>query len=173
MITGDLVCPITSDTAKDVTIRAEAEDGISYVYETAMEVGAKEYRLGFLKSGSYRLDVSANACELTGASQQVTVVSGQAVQAAPVTVKNNAGDVEGMVTDGAGEALSGVTVTLTKGADVFHTVTGEDGKYRLKDLAAGTYELTLEKEGYLAPGKSVVEVVIGKTTAVPDRKSVV
>ncbi len=167
MITGDLVCPITSDTAKDVTITAEAEDGISYVYETAMEVGAKEYRLGFLKSGSYRLDVSANACELTGASQQVTVVSGQAVQAAPVTVKNNAGDVEGMVTDGAGEPLSGVTVTLTKGADVFHTVTGEDGKYRLKDLAAGTYELTLEKEGYLAPGKSVVEVVIGKTTAVP------
>ena len=56
--------------------------------------------------------------------------------------------VFGFVNNEDDDALSGVTVTLDGAEDSESTVTDEDGFFEFRNLSAGDYTLTCEKEGY-------------------------
>ena len=60
------------------------------------------------------------------------------------------GTISGVVTDLTGAVMPGVTVTATsQPAGSSQTATTDDGgRYRIADLAAGTYELSFAREGF-------------------------
>jgi len=119
-----------------------------------------------IKTGNYTLTVTANACDFTNASQEITVTAGSTVNAEVVSVVNKAGDVTGKITDNKGNGIAGVTVTLTMDDSVITTTTGSDGTYKVSDIKAGTYSLSVEKAGYIAPDAKDVVVVTNETTEV-------
>ena len=72
------------------------------------------------------------------------------------------GNVRGKVRDESGNAMSGVTVqvrALKKG-----DYTGKDGRYDLKDISSGTYEIEVSILGYKTEKKTVNIVDNGETT---------
>src|SRR5215213_1695145 len=56
----------------------------------------------------------------------------------------------GSVTDNAGSAVAGATVTLkNEGTNVsLTTVTGDSGAYSFDLIQVGTYQVTVEKQGF-------------------------
>jgi hypothetical protein len=74
------------------------------------------------------------------------------------------GVIRGVVVDEAIRPLAGAKVTL-KGETTGEAVTGETGVFGFDDLAAGTYFLTIHKQGY-ADTQQSAEVVAG--VAEPD-----
>src|SRR5258708_12629307 len=68
--------------------------------------------------------------------------------------------LQGVVTDSAGGAVPGASVTLTsKETNQSHTaMTSESGVYTIPGLAPGTFNLTVEKTGFAK--KILAEVVI-------------
>lgn len=108
--------------------------------------------------GSYTLPVPAGdytvAASATGydsSSQPVTVAEGAttpAVFSLQSTTTGGSGIIFGFVNDEEDDALKGVTVTLD-GAEYSESVeTDEDGGFVFRNLSAGEYTLTCEKEGY-------------------------
>ena len=65
------------------------------------------------------------------------------------------GTVEGTVTDAAGGALPGVTVTLTSDRGAQSAVTGEDGMFRFGLLAPGDYTVGASLEGFRGAEQAV------------------
>ncbi|HEV2149459.1 MAG TPA: TonB-dependent receptor [Longimicrobiaceae bacterium] len=84
--------------------------------------------------------------------------------AAAPPLATQAGAVAGRVTDAASQApVAGATVTAsTGGAAVGDAVTGQDGRYRIANLAPGTYALTITQSGY-EPRRGTVRVGAGAT----------
>jgi Fe(3+) dicitrate transport protein len=80
------------------------------------------------------------------------------------------GAVDGVVSDGSGEALSGARVTLRRAAQGFErsVETGSEGRFHIEAPFRGDYELTAEREGFsverrrvaLEPGRSVGDLRI-------------
>src|SRR4029079_6083020 len=62
--------------------------------------------------------------------------------------------IGGRVTDAQGQALPGVTVTLSGPQGEKSTVTDEDGRYRFGLLQAGAYTLAAKLEGMGSSEKS-------------------
>ena len=94
----------------------------------------------------------------------ITVGPGQSyLMERTIVMSRGTGVVRGEVTDGAGAALGGVTVTASNGAVVGQTLTVDSGGlYSLGGLAApGTYVLTFSKDGYES---EVVSVSITRAT---------
>lgn len=87
--------------------------------------------------------------------------SGAAAQAAA-----NAGSIAGRVTESeGGKAASGVRVQAVSGLKVAAVVvSGEDGRYRIGGLAAGTYAVVAMRIGYAAKRADGVVVRAGATT---------
>lgn len=72
------------------------------------------------------------------------------------------GSIIGTVVDAAtGEPVSTVSVSLEPGGK--SAITGSDGNYMFSELEAGTYTLTLRKEGY-TPASKTLEVTAGGQT---------
>ena len=77
------------------------------------------------------------------------------------------GEVLGRIVDQHGNALPGVTVTLTSKATVtpILTTTGSDGQYRITNIQPGEYTLTSELSG-LATSSIGVTVRVGSSTKI-------
>ena len=84
------------------------------------------------------------------------------------TVGTTAGALVGAATDATGEALSGVTVTLSSAA-VMATrtlVTGLDGLYRFPALPPGEYRLVFTLGGFQTITRQGIYVGLGSTATV-------
>ena len=108
--------------------------------------------------GSYALPVpagdytvTASATGYDSSSQPVTVVDGAATPAnfsLQSTTTGGNGIIFGFVNDEEDDALKGVTVTLD-GAEYSESFeTDEEGYYEFRNLSAGDYTLTYEKDGF-------------------------
>ena len=83
---------------------------------------------------------------------------------APVAAQTDQARVMGLVTDGSGGALPGVTVTVQAGSRSSSVITDEVGRYLTPWLAPGTYTVTFTLSGFatrafrvqLAAGQTVV-----------------
>ncbi|MQA92643.1 MAG: hypothetical protein GEU90_20880 [Gemmatimonas sp.] len=76
--------------------------------------------------------------------------------------------ISGVVEDQAGGVIPGVTVTATNTATgVSRTeVTDGEGRYRLRDLALGTYEVRAELPGFQAGVRRGIELTMGREAVV-------
>lgn len=88
-----------------------------------------------------------------------------AVLAVPATVRAQTGAVAGRVTDSTtATPLPGATVRVLSGSNtVGQATTGEDGSYRVSNLAAGTYDVSITRLGFSARRVARVQVVEGQT----------
>lgn len=76
------------------------------------------------------------------------------------------GDLFGTVTDNDGEALPGVTVTLTGIGAPRIQVTNAEGHYRFLNLPPGKYQLLFALEGFSTVEYPNVVVAIGRTSTI-------
>ena len=101
-------------------------------------------------AGSYTLIASATG--YTPSPQTVTVEAGVATEAVfllqPETIPGGNSFIFGFVNDEDDEALQGVTVTLDGAENSESAETDEEGYYEFRNLSAGDYTLTYEKEGF-------------------------
>lgn len=166
---GSIEIPVTSDTAKKLVIRAvEKTDKTVYEYECEAEKDENTVVLvSPVKSGTYTLTVMADSCQITGSNQEITVTAGQKAAAAQITVTNLGGTVTGTVTDEKGSGIAGAAVKLEQNGSIIEAVTDADGRYRIENIAEGTYLLTIEKSGYNTPESIPVTVTRNETVTVP------
>ncbi|MDN2502752.1 carboxypeptidase regulatory-like domain-containing protein, partial [Nocardia nova] len=116
--------------------------------------GAGAYRLSAPDLGNHVLIVSAEGHQPAA----VNVAIGAEPQTADLTLLG-AGELSGIVTEGPGRPLAGVTVTLTdrRGEVVGAAVTGPDGAYACHGIVAGTYTL-VAVAGYRRPDATTLTV---------------
>ena len=83
-------------------------------------------------------------------------LSGKAVLVRAIALGDSTqtGTVTGRVTDAkTGQGIVGASVALT--GTRWHATTGDDGRYRLEDVTAGGYTLTVSRIGYAKQSQSV------------------
>jgi len=87
-----------------------------------------------------------------------------AVMTAPAAALAQTGSIAGRVTDSTSAApLPGATVRVLSGTNtVGQATTGDDGSYRVASLAAGTYEVSVTRLGFLARRITGVQVADGQ-----------
>jgi iron complex outermembrane receptor protein len=86
----------------------------------------------------------------------------------PAAVSAQTGAIAGKVADTTTSVpLSGATIRAMSGATTAGSATaGEDGSYRLANLATGTYDVVVQRLGYLLRRIPNVRVVAGQTTTI-------
>ena len=83
----------------------------------------------------------------------------------PLLAQQTTGNISGRALDPQGSAMPGVTVTA-KNPQTGYTravVTDAEGIYRLSALPIGTYDLTIELQGFSTMEKQGVVVSVGQT----------
>lgn len=75
------------------------------------------------------------------------------------------GEISGTVTDEKGEPLPGASVTYDKNGTLQGAVTDVDGRYRLKPLDAGKYDITYSYVGFKKEIHREVSVSSGQITS--------
>ncbi|MGH9456831.1 MAG: carboxypeptidase regulatory-like domain-containing protein, partial [Thermoanaerobaculia bacterium] len=86
--------------------------------------------------------------------------------AAAALAQVQTGNVFGRVVDSGGEALPGVTVTLTGVGAPQVFVTDDEGRFRFLNLSPGTYAIEAQLEGLGRVTRSNIAVNVGRTTDV-------
>lgn len=77
------------------------------------------------------------------------------------------GNMFGTVVDNQGQALPGVTVTLTVATRPPQVqVTDAMGRFRFPDLPPGSYSLRAELEGFAPKELSGIEIRVGRNTEI-------
>ncbi|MCP3964331.1 MAG: hypothetical protein GY719_41415 [bacterium] len=76
------------------------------------------------------------------------------------------GNLYGKVTDTQGEALPGVTVTLTGPQATQVQVTNAEGQFRFLSLGPGKYQMTAELEGFSTVEYPNVTIAVGRNTTI-------
>lgn len=90
---------------------------------------------------------------------QALVRAGETVDAGPADcVINGLSNIEGQIcANSVGIWLSGAKVTTTAGSSTFTTTTGIDGKFTLRGLPPGTYDVTAQKGAYQVGFRATTE----------------
>lgn len=86
--------------------------------------------------------------------------------ALPAVAQLQTGDLYGTVTDDQGEALPGVTVTLSGIGAPKVQITNAEGQYRFLSLAPGRYQLSAELEGFSTVEYPNIVIGVGRSTTV-------
>jgi len=83
-----------------------------------------------------------------------------------VAAQGTTGSISGTITDPQKAMMPGVTVTVTNAETGSQRtqVTDEHGRYRVLDLAPGTYQVQAELQGFLKVVRNQLIVAIGKDT---------
>jgi len=76
------------------------------------------------------------------------------------------GNLYGEVVDNQGEALPGVTVTLSGNGPTQIQVTNAEGQFRFLGLAPGNYQLTAELEGFSTVEYPNISIQVGRNTSI-------
>jgi hypothetical protein len=86
---------------------------------------------------------------------------------APPVHAQTAGTIAGVVTDGSGAVLPGVTVTARNtGTGLMRTtLTGEEGRYAVPSLSPGPYEVRAELDGFVPHVRRNIYLAVGETQA--------
>lgn len=79
---------------------------------------------------------------------------------------SDSGTLYGSVTDDQGEALPGVTTTLTGDGPPQLQVTDAEGKFNFPELAPGTYVLSAELEGFSPIKYPNISIAAARTTTI-------
>lgn len=134
-------------------ISGKAVSGVSVTLDgySATTKGAGDYTFANLTPGSYSITLLKEGYEM--ASRSITLAEGLNelnVALTPVYVPPPAkANLSGQITDATtGRPIEGAKVTL----DSQVKYTDVDGIYAFFDLTPGTYNITIEKEGYITYG---------------------
>ena len=78
--------------------------------------------------------------------------------------QSGSGEVNGIVTDASGAAVSGAIVTITNPATGFNRVlkTNDGGVYSAPALNPGAYTVKVERQGFQAQSRAGVEIQVGQ-----------
>jgi len=128
---------------------------------TTADAGTGSYSLNE-RPGTYRIQASAYgyATEV----RDVELAAGRTAKVDFALVPADAGSVTGTVVDAGGARLAGATVSLD-GTPLDPVQTGADGTFAFPAVAAGSYDLTVDKDGY-QPFSTRVDVTAGEATDV-------
>src|ERR1700677_2262002 len=76
--------------------------------------------------------------------------------------------ISGTVTDSAGAAIAGATVTLhnTETGMERHQITDNAGRYAVLSVPIGTYTLKVQKEGFATQDRTGIVLVVGQSAKV-------
>ncbi len=127
-----------------------------------------KYQINDVPAGTYKVYCGADGYQPTSVENVVVVASQATTQDFTLTAVSTpvTGVIEGAVKDADGKPIAGAKVaaavaTSSRGGrpnTAGSAVTGSEGRYRIPDLAAGTYTLTCSKDGYqTATGDATVE----------------
>src|ERR1700742_3832400 len=72
------------------------------------------------------------------------------------------GTIGGTITDAAGAAIPGATITATGQTGTRAAITSEDGIFRIENLDPGTYSVRVEQTGFKAALANNVTVYVGR-----------
>ena len=121
----------------------------------ADEPGVVSFALADLPTpATYRLRVTANSPDFAPLVFEVRVDGGGATELNPLRPASEPGRLGGLVVDGSGRPLGGVTVRVSSGDTSLESVTptrggGDEGRFEIIGLPTpGVYTITYEKEGY-------------------------
>ncbi len=101
------------------------------------------------------------------AQQTITVSAGQSAQVS-ITLATQA-TVAGTVTDSSGNPISGAEVYVQLSSNlqqIYSTTTAGDGTYSLLGIPAGTYDVTIFSQGYLADTQTAISAAAGQQATV-------
>ena len=104
-------------------------------------------------------------------SRFLCLVLAISINATPAIARAQNGSIGGRVTDTTTSApLSGAIVRALSGTSTAGSViAGEDGSYRITNLAPGTYDIVITRLGYLARRVPAVRVTAGQNTQIDVR----
>lgn len=143
-----------------VTVTATSTSDFSKVYTTTSDEDGSYYFLS-LDSGIYSIKLQKEGF-ISDASQQVSLENGKISSVKTITLKNESSTISGTVALTGGTDYTAIQVLVMNSATstTFNTTTDRNGKYVVKNLTAGTYELIFSKGGY--GSVTVKDVQIGK-----------
>ncbi|MCA0989644.1 carboxypeptidase regulatory-like domain-containing protein [Guptibacillus algicola] len=106
-----------------------------------------EYSFPSVKTGSYTIVVSATGFQ---SAEKGVIVEGNKTSTANFVLEPNPGNVQGTVTNEAGDPISGALVEVLNvaGTTIGRAVTNASGAYAISDLAPGDYKLRVSKDLY-------------------------
>lgn len=98
----------------------------------------------------------------------IVVLCVTALMPAAALAQTGNSTLTGLVRDGSGAALPGVTVTATSDATgvTFQTVTNNEGQYRVAALVPGRYRLDASCDGFEPFVQRAIDLAVGQTLAV-------
>jgi hypothetical protein len=76
------------------------------------------------------------------------------------------GNLYGQVTDDQGEAVPGVSLTLSGPGATRVQVADAEGQFRFLELAPGSYRLLAELEGYSTVEYPAIVIAVGRNTTI-------
>lgn len=128
----------TGEPLSSVTI------GIAPTEKRVQTAGDGSYILKNLKTGTYIFWAYKDGYEYI--EEEVVLMAGKPMQL-DIAMEQQPCTIQGVVTDKeTGESIPDVTILL-QGLDL-QAITEQDGSYKLKGLYAGTYIITVKKNGY-------------------------
>jgi len=87
--------------------------------------------------------------------------------APPADAQLATGNIYGIVTDQSGAALPGAGVNVKGPGGSFTTTSGTDGRFRILNLAPGTYKMTTTLVGFTTVNRDSVVVATGVNVDIP------
>src|SRR5690242_1001829 len=101
----------------------------------------------------------------TSLSTIAAAVAGAFVLAATASAQTSTGGIRGIVRDGTGAVLVGVTVEAAGPARMGTAVavTDNDGAYRLENLPVGQYSVTFSISGFTTVKQEGIRVEVGRS----------
>ncbi|NED93734.1 hypothetical protein G1H11_00205 [Phytoactinopolyspora alkaliphila] len=134
----------------DVSVGGLAEP-VSTITVTDGSVGS--FAIAGLDAGSYTLTFTRDGYQEQ--TVPVTVTGDAPVPPVNVVMPAASGEIAGRVTDSEGEQLAGIEVSATDGREVWSTTSTAGGRYRISELPAGTYTVSVTLDGRLRSGRIV------------------
>jgi hypothetical protein len=146
------------EPVEGAVITAQASGGTTINTVTAAD---GSYHLGAVPSGDYTVSVEPPDGYLSvGATSIGTTVGGEDVDGVDFSLARP-GVIGGVVSDGAGDPLSGIALTVDTPDGPVDLVTDADGSYAVDDLAPGDYVVTVHvPDGDTAIGATEQAVTI-------------
>lgn len=144
--------------------------------DVTIENGANTYLTVTDADGIFYVDLAEAATDYSITAEKINYVS--TVQenvivaegiSTPVdlAIKATTGDLSGNVTDNFGDAISGVTITLSKDEALYSATTDENGDYVISTVPEGNgFEVEFSADGYITDSVIDIEIAGAEVTQI-------